>query len=87
MKRSIGDLNGPWAVLLKVFLASWPVVLSCTIWFAVWCVQSIHSLDLRQAKTESWQAIGPRFTAVDANLLKAEIKEWHNQDLDRRQHQ
>lgn len=107
-RKPIGELNGPWSLLLRFALAAFPVVLSGLIaWNAylhsgliglsTWRAAATGQLgkleydshELRRefvllsernvaqdnwiAATKSWIEQGPRFTAKDAEALKAEV--------------
>ena len=58
----IGQLNGPWSVLLRLALASYPLVLSWAVWMTV-----------HQFQDEAFRTSGERFTQLDGAKLKAEV--------------
>ena len=58
----IGQLNGPWSVLLRLSLASYPLVLSWAVWMTV-----------HQFQDEAFRTSGERFTQLDGANLKAEL--------------
>ena len=64
----IGAMNGPYAILFKVALVTYPVILSAATDFAVWVTNNIYEF-------RSWTQAGPRFTSVDAKVLVAEERE------------
>ena len=43
--------------------------------FGVWVTQAVHSSELRLTELEGWKAQGPRFTSVDAERLRLQIKD------------
>ena len=69
--KRVGELNGPWAFLFKVTQLFFPFVVA----WCVWATNQLHQMDVRQAKTESWMAQGPRFTSTDADRLRLQILE------------
>lgn len=71
--KTIGNMNGPWAIMLRVFLGSYPLVLG----FGVWLVKSIHALDKRHTQLQAEQSVfmskGDRFSLQDAYSLERRI--------------
>ena len=55
-------MNGPWALLLKLFLSFQPFVLGWFIWMTV-----------EQVKDAAFREAGPRVTPTDLSLLKSEL--------------
>lgn len=60
----IGSLNGKWAMLFKLALASYPFVLA----WAVWVTSNIFA-------AQSFMFSGERFTKSDGLLLEARMTE------------
>jgi hypothetical protein len=67
--KPIGQLNGRWALLLKVALGTYPVILAAAITWSVWVTANIFEL-------RAFAQQGPRWTAKDAELQTAVVKEW-----------
>ena len=67
--QPIGQLNGRWAAMLKVTLATYPIILAAAITWSVWVTCNIFEL-------RAFAQQGPRWTAQDAELQTAIIKEW-----------
>lgn len=67
-RRTIGNMNGPWAILLRIALATYPLVLAWGIWVTV---QTFENQAFRNA--------GDRFSKADALMLKADILALHGQ--------
>lgn len=63
--RTIGQLNGIWALSLRLFLASYPVVLTVAIGWSTWV--TVNLIELR-----SWKGMGLQSLA-DAKVQKLEI--------------
>jgi len=59
--KTIGETNGPWAVLLKVWLALMVPVLLLFVSMMVWLISN-------QYKDNIFRGEGERFTAGDAEL-------------------
>ena len=47
--KPIGELNGPWAFLLKASLAILPIFMSTMIAWGVWVTKSINNLEVTSA--------------------------------------
>ena len=60
--KKIGELNGPWAILLRAGLATYPMV----VMLLVWIVKSIFELQAANSQ-------GDRFTLQDAYALERRI--------------
>lgn len=60
--KAIGELNGKWAFLIKMFLATWPVLLMAHIAFATWMVNELRDFRIFQAEA-----------AIVHNQLMAEV--------------
>jgi hypothetical protein len=65
--RPIGELNGPWGWLLKIALLTYPPLIAAVISLVVWLVAN-------QMKDNLFREAGPRFTAVDAELMMAKMR-------------
>jgi hypothetical protein len=63
-KKQIGDLNGLWALLLKLLLATYPVVLAWTVW-----------VTSETFKNQAFRSAGDRFTLPMAADLEKRINE------------
>jgi len=64
---TIGALNGPWAMTLKIVLATYPIVLVTSLSWAVWVTVSIY-------ETKAFiGGGGERITQKDLRALKSEI--------------
>lgn len=48
-RKTVGNLNGPWARAFKVALVIVPLIIVWTLGFGVWTVQSVHRLDVDMA--------------------------------------
>lgn len=48
-KKTVGNLNGPWARAFKIALVLVPIIIVWTLGFGVWTVQSVHRLDVDMA--------------------------------------
>jgi len=60
----IGNLNGPWSIMLRLALATYPLVLA----WAVWVTSNVFA-DI------AFRSSGDRFTAGDAAKMRAEMVE------------
>lgn len=60
----IGNLNGPWSVMLRLALASYPLVLAWSVW-----VTSNVFADI------AFRNSGDRFTTADGAKLRADMVE------------
>jgi len=67
--KPIGQLNGRWAMLLKVTLATYPVILAGAITWSVWVTVNIFEL-------RAFAQQGPRWTAGAGTDATAVVKEW-----------
>ena len=67
--KPIGQLNGRWALLLKVALGTYPVILAAAVTWSVWVTANIFEL-------RAFAQQGPRWTAKDAEIQTAVVKEW-----------
>ncbi len=61
-RKTIGNMNGPWALLLRAALASYPILIGWCVWITV---QTFESKAFREA--------GDRFTTTDAAIMRREI--------------
>lgn len=61
-RRTIGNMNGPWAILLRLALASYPLVLTWAVWVTT------ETFDNRAFRNS-----GERFTSADALKMRAEM--------------
>ena len=61
--RTIGDMNGSWAILLRLALASYPLILAWTVWVTA---QEFKDIGFREQSD--------RFTSTDAGILRLEIE-------------
>ena len=61
--KRIGDLNGWWAFLIKVFLATYVPVISGAMAWAIWVTSSIYTL----------QSNEPEFSVKDATIMHSII--------------
>lgn len=66
--KRIGSLNGPWSVLLRLSLATYPILLLALFSFFTWVVVQIHQLEIWRATTTS-----NRFTINDYIAAKTQI--------------
>ena len=62
--RKIGDMNGPWAVMLRIALGTYPMVLAWGVWVTV-----------QEFESKAFREQGNRFTATDGVLLESRINE------------
>jgi hypothetical protein len=67
---SIGSMNGPWAILLRIALGTYPLVMAWAVWMTV-----------NQFHDNAYRDAGPRFTPTDAQLLIADAENRVNQKL------
>jgi hypothetical protein len=61
--RTIGNMNGPWAILLRLALATYPCIIAWSVWVTV---QEFEDIAFRKQ--------GDRFTATDAARMSLEIE-------------
>ena len=59
----IGELNGRWALLIKVMLATYPIVVSGQLAWATWVTSNVFHL----------QPDKPRYTFADAERQHAQM--------------
>jgi low affinity Fe/Cu permease len=64
VNKKIGELNGPWAVLLRLALGSYPLVVSWCIWITV-----------QEFEDKAFRERGNTFTATDAAILENRLNE------------
>ena len=62
MGQQIGQMNGPWALLLRFALATYPMMVG----WAVWVTGSVYEL-------RGFQNRGDRFTLVDGMRMERDI--------------
>ena len=68
-QAKVGELNGRWALLLKVGLATYPIVLVLAISWAGWVTkETLRTIAFRDA--------GPRWTETASRLRRAQLREW-----------
>ena len=60
----IGELNGPWSILLRVALATYPLILAWTVWITN---ETFYNRAFRDR--------GDRFTKTDGLVMEARIME------------
>jgi hypothetical protein len=65
----IGQLNGRWAMLLKVGLATYPILLAAGLTWATWVTASVMELN-------TFMRGGPRWTEKDAQIQTGVIQQW-----------
>jgi len=76
-RQTIGNMNGPWAVTLKLALVLMPILIVWTLSFGVWTVNSVHGLEVRMAERRDdpprW--LIERIDKIDAAIadLRAEV--------------
>lgn len=77
--RKIGQLNGPWSILLRLALASYPLILAWAVW-----------MTSNQFADIAFRNSGERFTKADALVLRSDMvdrissaNEWRNDVLTR----
>lgn len=58
----IGEMNGPWALVFRIALATYPLLLAWCIWVTV---QTFESKAFREH--------GGRFTTTDAEMMRREF--------------
>ena len=63
--KTIGELNGVWALSLRIMLATYPLLVTALIAWSTWV--TVNLVELRQ-----WKAIGLQTTS-DAKVMKLEI--------------
>ena len=66
--KEIGQLNGPWSILLRIALASWPPMLVVVVTWGIWVTKN-------QFEDKAFRESGDRFTQMDGAALKAEVYE------------
>lgn len=65
-KRSIGNMNGPWALGLKIMLATYPILFAALVGWSSWVTKELIVLG-------EFRNSGDRFTKVDAANMRREI--------------
>ena len=73
-RQPIGELNGRWALLLKVNLIAVPVLLSVVITWATWVTTRVFAVD-------TWQATATATHATKADLATATATQVSFRDL------
>lgn len=68
VRRRIGELNGPWALLLKMSLAAFPVIMSILIPWLIWVTSEVFA-------NKGFRESGERFSKQDALTMEARIME------------
>lgn len=63
-RSTVGDMNGPWEFMMKVFLATFPVILTAHIGFGAWLVGQVSTNRTALAVIQ-----GSRFTSNDGQKL------------------
>ena len=71
-KKTVGNLNGPWARGFKVALVIVPLIIVWTLGFGIWTVQSVHRLDVNMAAKRDDP---PRWLIERIDKLDASISE------------
>lgn len=54
-RKTIGSMNGPWAIMAKVCMASYPIVMGALLTWGAW-------ITAETLKNESFRDAGPRVT-------------------------
>ena len=62
-RKTIGGLNGPWALLLKVMLASYVPVMTGIMAWSIWVTSETYA-------NRSFRLTGPRVTPSDLHDLE-----------------
>ena len=75
--KRIGELNGPWAFLLKISLVVVPIMISSLIGWAVWATQKIMSLEITSALNTQASA------QIITTSLRRETQEKESRRIDR----
>jgi len=69
-EQKVGNIDGWFGLLFKLNLVAIPICLSGIVTLLVWLVQTTNenssSLALVTQRVDSWEAKGPRYSAVDA---------------------
>jgi hypothetical protein len=77
--KPIGELNGKWALLLKIGLASIPVgavfLSAIAVPWTRWVTTELGKHEASVQVTEQWKLTNPGFTLQDANNLRLTIKD------------
>ena len=62
-RKTIGGLNGPWALLLKVMLASYVPVMTGIMAWSIWITSETYA-------NRSFRMTGPRVTSAELHELE-----------------
>ena len=60
--KTIGGMNGPWALLLRLTLATYPMIVAWAIWMTA-----------NQFEDNAWRGLGPRYTGHMADIDKTAV--------------
>lgn len=89
--KTIGQLNGKWALMLKLLLAVHTVFILPALGWAIMITSSVYELKTQSAVSlaqwAAFTAIGPRYTQDDAEAdqraLRAEMQTMIDRSIDR----
>ena len=57
-RKTIGQINGPWAIMFRVMLATYPIIVGIVIAWLSW-------ITVGQIKDDNFRALGDRFSRED----------------------
>lgn len=77
-RGTVGQLNGKWALLLKSMLALGAVLLPFGVGWCTWATVQLFSL---QNKFGAFEAVGPRYTATQAQVDQLTMRATILQDV------
>ena len=66
--KPIGQMNGPWALLLKFSLVTYPILASAIISWGIWVTANVYEI-------QNFRHFGDRFTQVEGDALRADMLE------------
>lgn len=79
--NKIGGLNGKWAILFKAQLAVGAFFMPMIVSWCVWATVQLFTL---QQEIVAFKALGPRYTATDAQVDQLKMKEFILAEFDKR---
>lgn len=89
--KPIGELNGPWAFMLKASLAILPVFMTSSIAWTVWVTQRINALETNAAvvgkMTEQIAINTPKINTHEREIAMLQAKQVENYNADNAAHE
>ncbi len=78
-RKTIGNLNGKWAILFKATLSTCVIIFPSIIALNVWFVKTIHGIELKQAEVAAELKLlantGARYTPAMAEAENLRLKQ------------